>query len=668
MFKIVNNNFIRKTMIALCVVVLMFTFVCPIKSQASDLKGFLIEPIISFFKFMFDVAEGLMQYYFVGGPINTFWVMVPTSDPILQNVGIVGDNTSIVDWDTSSGNVVEEHWADFDSWLGEVITFVTSNFTSSHEIPMTLYSPEAIFSNKIRAFSIDFISEPTEEENIGGHEVQSSIATDLRDNIANWYKTLRMLAAACMLPILIYVGIRIIISSASEKAKYKQMLMDWLVAMCLLFVMHYIMAIIINFTEAITNMINKSFSAIIVQMPDATGDLPGQFNTNLMGLVRFRAEYSDSLAALANTILYCGIVIYTFIFTWTYLKRTLMIAFLTLISPIITLTYPLDKLGDGKSQGFDIWFKEYLFNALIQPFHLILYTVLIGGAADISVDNPIIAIAAMAFLLPAEKILKKMFNFDKAQEGAAGSNGFAGLMGAANLASNAMQLKKLGDLNAKKSDGAGSGNGKGNAGGSNKAPQGGFKYTPTIEDGGINNDSAPTDGGDPTHGGTSTDGGGQNINYDEQPEEQSLPDNTNSNGYDDQNNDNDWWDYNDAFIGGDFGGQQGLDEVLKEQDSEVDTSDKLPEPPPDTSLELPGQENEKIKKQVQQNDDRKQQLKRKGVKALKLGAKTVAKGAAVGTMAAVGGAAGLIIGAMSGDPSKAFGSAISGALGAGRSN
>ena len=47
-----------------------------------------------------------------------------------------------------------------------------------------------------------------------------------------------------------------------------------------------------------------------------------------------------------------------------------------MIAPFVALTYPIDKLNDGQAQGFNKWLKEYIFNLLIQPMHLLLYTIL----------------------------------------------------------------------------------------------------------------------------------------------------------------------------------------------------------------------------------------------------------------------------------------------------
>ena len=74
-----------------------------------------------------------------------------------------------------------------------------------------------------------------------------------------------------------------------------------------------------------------------------------------------------------KAIMYLIIVGYTVTFTIVYLKRLLTMAFLTLIAPAVALTYPIDKMNDGQTQAFNSWLKEYIFNALIQPFHLIIY-------------------------------------------------------------------------------------------------------------------------------------------------------------------------------------------------------------------------------------------------------------------------------------------------------
>ena len=46
-------------------------------------------------------------------------------------------------------------------------------------------------------------------------------------------------------------------------------------------------------------------------------------------------------------------------------------AFLTIISPIVALTYPIDKMN-GNAKGFEMWLIEYMFNILLHLLFLFL--------------------------------------------------------------------------------------------------------------------------------------------------------------------------------------------------------------------------------------------------------------------------------------------------------
>lgn len=146
-----------------------------------------------------------------------------------------------------------------------------------------------------------------------------------------------------------------------------------------------------------------------------------------MGRTRLEAQkQSGTTEYVGYAMCFIILVIYTVIFTITYAKRLLYIMFLTVISPLVAVSYPLDKINDGKSQAFDLWLKEYIFNLLIQPFHLLLYTILVSMAFDLAGTNIIYSLVAIGFMIPAEKFLRKMFGFDKAStpgflNGAAGA-------------------------------------------------------------------------------------------------------------------------------------------------------------------------------------------------------------------------------------------------------
>ena len=53
-------------------------------------------------------------------------------------------------------------------------------------------------------------------------------------------------------------------------------------------------------------------------------------------------------------------------------------------------------------------------NVILQPVHLLLYMSLVGAATDLVARNPIYALVAIGFLIPAEKFIKNMFGLNKA--------------------------------------------------------------------------------------------------------------------------------------------------------------------------------------------------------------------------------------------------------------
>lgn len=292
--------------------------------------------------------------------------------------------------------------------------------------------------------------EQVEEVSDSEVEVEESavpIASVLKTTVAKWYYNIRNVALVAMMVILIYIGIRMMLCGiASQKAKYKNMFLDWLVAICLMFVMHYIMVFAMNVSESIisvfSSMNNKEYIATIYDEDgkikkelkraatkgnvkyDETaiekmydGDVLTWDAQNIMGLVRITAAENNS-----GTYIYMGYVLsflvlvwYTLFFLVTYIKRILYLAFFTIISPFVAMTYPIDKIHDGKAQAFDMWLKEYIINLLIPIIHTVLYTVLINSAFELASSNIIYTLVAIGFMLPAEKFIRKMFGFDKAQ-------------------------------------------------------------------------------------------------------------------------------------------------------------------------------------------------------------------------------------------------------------
>lgn len=563
---------LKKVLIAMiCTIVVVFSM--PIKSKAT-----IPEDIVDV---LLKIPDGIMW-------LGNVFLSGRNSTETMEKINLKGAHFGRAD----EGHVYNFYITPYD-------IFCNGQIRQERDIAGQVTAPYRV----LPIFYANFFKEETNTGTLINSRMNS--IDILRPAISNVYKYLRNLAIVVMMLVLMYIGIRIIISSAAtDQSKYKQMLIDWVVGLCLLFVMHYIMSFIMNVTDIIVDMlvadetqayyigfdelghasdagsgsgeewyefaqdyddpdfidahfalravndawysgggssnqisasdthpwglfsirqsvykweewentlsktdtsstytdneyvkgedVNESRSAIFMRVPDgriATAkdrvlrlDRGGtEYNWGKDGTVTLNAiitqskekkdgripwyrhiaiyrgntlEYIRTISSFGrkyvhiyddnsetgftkdndsfmfsagNAILYVGLVLETIMFVFIYFKRLLQLSFLTMIAPMVAFMYPLDKVGDGKAQAFNTWFKDYLFTALLQPFHLLLYTVFITAAIDLTQKNIIYALAVYAFMIPAEKYFKKILGFEKSS--AASGSGLAGAAG-----------------------------------------------------------------------------------------------------------------------------------------------------------------------------------------------------------------------------------------------
>lgn len=111
---------------------------------------------------------------------------------------------------------------------------------------------------------------------------------------------------------------------------------------------------------------------------------------------------------VTNLILFCMLVYYTLKFCFIYGKRMLTVGFLIVISPLVTITYALDKAADGQAQAFQTLMKEFLINVFIQPIHALLFMIFIFTALFLSSKAPLLAILFFAVLSRGEKLARML--------------------------------------------------------------------------------------------------------------------------------------------------------------------------------------------------------------------------------------------------------------------
>ena len=501
-----KNKFLERSMIQKIIIALIFltvfNFVYPyIPAYGADalesVGGVLLEPLI---KLITTICEGVIwviQSMVLGLPASNIHIEKNGSTAFWA--GLAAGAAVVVGLVLSPLTLGASAVIAAGTFTAVTVGVITSKmFPDDWYYPVYKISPQEIFSDQVPALHINFINPKTysEESNydetattdkVNGAAPVFNSAKVLAPQISKWYVAIRNMVLVGLMVILLYIGIRIVISStAGEKAKYKEHIKDWLIAVILVVFMHYIMAFALTITEYITSMLNSNNEMIKFQIDDEdamkqifgdedysqykNSDGTYDLYVNLMGYARLQQQLEtrdDDGNVTVNwnyigyAVIYLTLVIYTIMFLIIYLKRVIYMAFLTMIAPLVALTYPIDKIADGKAQAFDMWLKEYAYNLLLQPFHLLLYTMLIGSVMDLAVNNMIYALVALGFLIPAEKLFRRFFGFEKA----ATTGSIVGGVVGGSLAMNAInKLGKIGPGGSKGGKAGGKGSGSGDSG------------------------------------------------------------------------------------------------------------------------------------------------------------------------------------------------------------
>ena len=255
---------------------------------------------------------------------------------------------------------------------GAIIQMIESLLGSVGNNTIEWINLDTIFFNQLPLFDINVFSMTTAE----GVQLQSgNVLYDIRNNVSKWYYAIRNLCIALSLAVLVYIAVRMAISNlAEDRAKYKKMLKDWLVGFALIFVLHYLMIFIVNLNNGIVSVLDTARH----RQASTTTASVAIFNTTTSSLqtsILVQAFDVTLSRGMTAAILYVMLVGMTMLFIVVYIKRFITICFLTMIAPLITVTYSIDKVGDGRAQALGKWLKEIVFtvNSLIQ---FKLYTVM----------------------------------------------------------------------------------------------------------------------------------------------------------------------------------------------------------------------------------------------------------------------------------------------------
>lgn len=225
---------------------------------------------------------------------------------------------------------------------------------------------------------------------------------DIRTTVSFWFVVLRDLAIVINLAMLLYIAIRLaIVTLAADKARYKELLYNWVISMIILFTLPYLMSIVNTIAEV---LVGFARNLMISLEKSNKKSFENELLLSMFGLI----SENGGLKVALYSIVYWALIWTEFKFFTMYSKRMLSIFFLVIISPIITVTYAVDKIADKKAQAFDRWLHEYATNLFIQPLHCGIYLVFMYMANNIALEAPLVGVVFLMSLTKGEKIVKSL--------------------------------------------------------------------------------------------------------------------------------------------------------------------------------------------------------------------------------------------------------------------
>lgn len=234
----------------------------------------------------------------------------------------------------------------------------------------------------------------------------------MKQKISGWYMIIRNVSLAAMLVLLLIVGMKLLVFSVSpeDKALFKKLIIDWLIALVLIFFIHYVMYGIIKTNEFLVGKA-KSFGYKLSGI-DTESDEYDLYESSMS-----KAYEIKFTSGTIGMIMYIMLVVYTYKFIIIYAKRYINIIVLILIAPISCLITAFKKVLSGKSAGLmGKWVKEFVYNVFIQTIHAIFYASLVGLTLKLSDDaetfiGAILTLIIFGFIFKLDGLFRKIFNF-----------------------------------------------------------------------------------------------------------------------------------------------------------------------------------------------------------------------------------------------------------------
>ncbi len=254
----------------------------------------------------------------------------------------------------------------------------------------------------------------------------------MSEALTNTYSFFRSIAIIAYMMITVYMGVKILLSSTAEKgAKHKELFLYLIQGAIILFLFPYVIRYTIEINNAFVQYIYELKGNKTQSVYGSISSAKDKGSEGLGAASAVTSEVQDSLEAgedymsimyrnamrqgwITYAICFAVMVKQLIAFLIIYFKRLLTVVFLIAVFPLVSISYAIDKIGDGKSQAFNNWYKEFALNVFLQSFHAIVYVIGMALITEIGkggMDGSlIIVILILEFISKGDEFLRGILN------------------------------------------------------------------------------------------------------------------------------------------------------------------------------------------------------------------------------------------------------------------
>ena len=232
----------------------------------------------------------------------------------------------------------------------------TTCYTKETGIPVMPYDIYSICTNRIDNLDIDFLSVNTKNN--------SHIWNVLRNFVFTFTRITFFMTAAILIAMLIKRAITLVYSTYNdnpkEAAESKTIINIWIKAIIQLVGILIIIFITTKlYYNSIQQLLGEYTSNYIIRL-NVTGVY--SFNTNIIGLIKYKAMTANLTQAFGRSITY--LIISLFSLLWYYIMgiRAILIGILSILAPLTIISVFKEKEVDKEKIGFNFktWLKIYM--------------------------------------------------------------------------------------------------------------------------------------------------------------------------------------------------------------------------------------------------------------------------------------------------------------------